>query len=198
MAANTAQRAAVTGVSARYAEPATRTANIPRKPKKLKFRISHQPDECNQSKISQTHDRYNCRAAFAMLRGRNEHTTNWIITVITLYGIKNSDTVKKARKWLDLQSIEYQFHDFREDGLDPDAVKTWIDELGWQNLLNRRSTSWRSLGEQAQLNMDDDAALKAVLTQPTLIKRPLLDTGQQRYTGFSAASYAKIFNAHTL
>jgi Spx/MgsR family transcriptional regulator len=118
--------------------------------------------------------------------------------VITLYGIKNCDTVKKARKWLDLHKIEYQFHDFREDGLDAEAVKGWIDELGWQNLVNRRSTSWKALGEPARLSMDDDAALKAVISQPTLIKRPLLDTGQQRYSGFSAASYAKILSAHTL
>jgi arsenate reductase (glutaredoxin) len=133
-----------------------------------------------------------------MLRGRNEHANRWVITVITLYGIKNCDTVRKARKWMDAQNIEYTFHDFREDGLDPDAAKSWIAELGWQNLVNRRSTSWKSLSEQARDSMDDDAALQAVLAQPTLIKRPVLDTGQQRYTGFSAASYVKIFNAHTL
>ena len=135
---------------------------------------------------------------FAMLPGRDKHATQWDIAVITLYGIKNCDTVKKARKWLDLHSIDYQFHDFREDGLDQDAVVAWIDELGWQNLLNRRSQSWKTLGEEARENMDDDAARKAVLAHPTLIKRPLLDTGKQRYTGFSAANYAKIFNAHTL
>lgn len=118
--------------------------------------------------------------------------------MITLYGIKNCDTVKKARKWLDTHGVEYEFHDFREDGLDQDAVAAWIEELGWQNLLNRRSLSWKSLGERARQNMDDEAARKAVLAQPTLIKRPLLDTGKQRYTGFSAANYAKIFNAHTL
>jgi Spx/MgsR family transcriptional regulator len=118
--------------------------------------------------------------------------------MITLYGIKNCDTVKKARKWLDSRGIEYRFHDFREEGVNEDMVAAWIDELGWQNLLNRRSTSWKALDEQDRLNMNDKTALKAVLSQPTLIKRPLLDTGKQRYTGFSAASYAKIFSAHTL
>ena len=118
--------------------------------------------------------------------------------MITLYGIKNCDTVKKARKWLDVHGVDYQYHDFREDGVDQEAVAGWIEELGWQNLLNRHSQSWKALAEQARLNMDDKAARKAVLLHPTLIKRPLLDTGQQRYTGFSAASYAKIFNAHTL
>tara|TARA_R110002073_G_scaffold297293_1_gene463462 strand:+ start:267 stop:668 length:402 start_codon:yes stop_codon:yes gene_type:complete len=133
-----------------------------------------------------------------MLPGRGDHATQWKIAVITLYGIKNCDTVKKARKWLDTHNIDYQFHDFREDGLDSDAVAAWIDELGWQNLLNRRSQSWKTLDEDARESMDDEAAHKAVLAHPTLIKRPLLDTGEQRYTGFSAANYAKIFNAHTL
>jgi arsenate reductase len=118
--------------------------------------------------------------------------------VITLYGIKNCDTVKKARKWLDEHGVDYQYHDFRENGLGEEAVTAWIEELGWQNLLNRRSTSWKALPEKTRLNMDEAAARKAVLLHPTLIKRPLLDTGKQRFTGFSAASYVKIFNAHTL
>jgi arsenate reductase len=118
--------------------------------------------------------------------------------VITLYGIKNCDTVKKARKWLDTHGVDYRYHDFREDGLDPVAVAGWIEELGWQNLLNRRSPSWKALDEQTRQNMNEENARKLVLLHPTLIKRPLLDTGQQRYTGFDAASYAKIFNAHTL
>ena len=118
--------------------------------------------------------------------------------MITLYGIKNCDTVKKTRKWLDTHRIEYQYHDFREDGLDPDAVAAWIEELGWQNLLNRRSTSWKALGEPARMSLDEAHAHKAILSHPTLIKRPLLDTGQQRFVGFSAANYAKIFNRRTL
>lgn len=118
--------------------------------------------------------------------------------MITLYGIKNCDTVRKARKWLDSNHVDYRFHDFREDGVDKDALAAWIDELGWQNLVNRRSSSWKNLDEKDRENMDDETAQKAILAQPTLIKRPLLDTGKQRYTGFSAASYAKIFSAHTL
>lgn len=118
--------------------------------------------------------------------------------MITLYGIKNCDTVRKARKWLDAHGVDYQYHDFREDGIDQEAVATWIEELGWQNLLNRQSTSWKALDDETRQNMDEEAAHKAVLLHPTLIKRPLLDTGKQRYTGFSAASYVKIFNAHTL
>ena len=118
--------------------------------------------------------------------------------MITLYGIKNCDTVKKARNWLQIQGVDYRFHDFRTDGLDSDAVEAWLQELGWQNLVNRRSTSWKALDQDTREQMDDSSALTAILAQPTLIKRPLLDTGQERFTGFSADSYAKIFNRHTL
>lgn len=118
--------------------------------------------------------------------------------MITLYGIKNCDTVKKARKWLDEHHVDYRFHDFREDGLERDAVAAWIAELGWETLVNKRSTSWKALDEAARAGMDDTTALDAVLAQPTLIKRPLLDTGKERFTGFSAGDYTRIFNAHTL
>ena len=118
--------------------------------------------------------------------------------LITLYGIKNCDTVRKARKWLEAHGIEYQFHDFRADGLDRDLVRGWITELGWQNLVNRRSTSWKALDASSRETMDEDSALVAILAQPTLIKRPLLDTGHERHNGFSTAEYQKIFNRHTL
>lgn len=118
--------------------------------------------------------------------------------MITLYGIKNCDTVKKARRWLEQQEIEYRFHDFREDGLDPAAVSGWLQELGWENLVNRRSTSWKALSPEAREAMDEEAALAAIIAQPTLIKRPLLDTGHERHTGFSVATYQDIFSRHTL
>ncbi|MFT4517841.1 MAG: arsenate reductase [Halioglobus sp.] len=118
--------------------------------------------------------------------------------MITLYGIKNCDTVKKARKWLESEGVDYHFHDFREDGIEREAVAKWIAELGWETLLNKRSTSWKALDVKARENMNEDAAVEAVLEQATLIKRPLLDTGKERYTGFSAANYEKIFRAHSL
>jgi Spx/MgsR family transcriptional regulator len=118
--------------------------------------------------------------------------------LITLYGIKNCDTVKKARKWLDLHGIEYRFHDFRADGLAPETVAGWLEELGWESLVNRRSTSWKALDEATREGMDNSSALAAIMAQPTLIKRPLLDTGHERFTGFSAASYQTIFSKHTL
>ena len=118
--------------------------------------------------------------------------------MITLYGIKNCDTVKKARKWLDLHGIDHKFHDFRVDGLTDAAVQEWLDELGWEQLVNKRSTSWKQLSPEQRDNMDEAAAKAAILVQPTLIKRPLLDTGHQRTTGFSADKYQTLFNQHTL
>ena len=118
--------------------------------------------------------------------------------MITLYGIKYCDTVKKARKWLESEDIQYQFHDFREDGLERGSVEQWIKELGWETLVNKRSTSWKALDEKTRTAMNDANAVAAILEQPTLIKRPLLDTGKERFSGFSAANYAKLFNRHTL
>jgi len=118
--------------------------------------------------------------------------------LITLYGIKNCDSVKKARRWLDERGIEYQFHDFRADGLSSESVQAWIEELGWETLINRRSTSWKQLTAQVRDSMDARSARDAILKQPTLIKRPLLDIGHARITGFSADSYEKIFARHTL
>jgi Spx/MgsR family transcriptional regulator len=119
-------------------------------------------------------------------------------SLITLYGIKNCDTVKKARNWLDLHGVDYRFHDFRADGLERETVELWLAELGWEKLVNRRSTSWKALDEKTREGMNEQSALAAILAQPTLIKRPVLDTGHERFTGFSAASYLNIFSKHTL
>lgn len=118
--------------------------------------------------------------------------------MITLYGIKNCDTVGKARRWLDLHGIDYNFHDFRSDGLDRRQVEAWLDELGWEQLLNKRSTSWKALGQQQRDELDNHNAVALILEQPTLIKRPLLDTGGERHCGFSADRYQLLFNKHTL
>ena len=119
-------------------------------------------------------------------------------TLITLYGIKNCDTVKKARQWLDQHEVDYTFHDVRADGLERETVAAWLDELGWEKLVNKRSTSWKALDPSTRESMDADAALSAIMARPTLIKRPLLDTGHERFTGFSVANYQSIFSKHTL
>lgn len=118
--------------------------------------------------------------------------------MITVYGISNCDTVKKARRWLEQHAIEYRFHDVRSDGLTPEQVRAWLQELGWETLINRRSTSWKALGPAAREQMDDTHALAAILEQPTLIKRPLLDIGHERHCGFSAPAWEALLLRHTL
>lgn len=113
--------------------------------------------------------------------------------MITLYGIKNCDTVKKARNWLDKNSIQYHFHDFRVDGLSEIQVRNWVSELGLEMLVNKRSTTWNELDESIKNNFDEKRAIAIIVSNPTLIKRPLLDTGKQKYLGFKETEYNKIF-----
>ncbi len=114
--------------------------------------------------------------------------------MITLFGIKNCDTIKKARNWLKQSSIEYSFHDYRTDGLEEATLKQWSDELGWQQLLNTRGMTWRKLAENEKAHLDETKAISLMLNYPALIKRPLLDTGAGRYLGFDAVKYQQIFN----
>jgi Spx/MgsR family transcriptional regulator len=115
-----------------------------------------------------------------------------------LYGIKNCDTVKKARQWLAEHAIEYRFHDFRTDGLEPAQVDAWLQELGAEQLINRRGTTWKQLDETTRSQLSAATAAKLLLAHPTLIKRPLLDIGHQRFVGFNAGQYRDIFAQHTL
>ncbi len=112
----------------------------------------------------------------------------------TLFGIKNCDTIKKARAWLEQANIPYHFHDFHQNGVDESQLNEWIAELGWQTLINKRSTTWRQLDESSQTNMDQQLALQTMLQQPTIIKRPVLDLGSQRHVGFNASAYQELFN----
>jgi Spx/MgsR family transcriptional regulator len=115
-----------------------------------------------------------------------------------LYGIKNCDTVKKARAWLDQHRIEYRFHDFRDDGLALKQAQAWLSELGVETLINKRGTTWKQLDEKIRNSLTADNAAALVVAHPTLIKRPLLDIGHQRFVGFSGDMYRDIFKTHTL
>jgi arsenate reductase len=112
----------------------------------------------------------------------------------TLYGIKNCDTVKKARSWLESHKVNYHFHDFRSDGITPAMVTQWINELGLDTLVNKRSTTWKELAEDIKQHFDASNAVAVIVANPTLIKRPLLDTGSQRLVGFKEADYHNLFN----
>ena len=112
--------------------------------------------------------------------------------MITLYGIPNCDTIKKAKKWLEANSVEYRFHDFRKDGLEAEQLKGWADELGWELLLNKRGTTWRQQPDEVKNSIDEASALALMLEQPAMIKRPVLDTGSQRKVGFKDSEYAEL------
>ena len=116
--------------------------------------------------------------------------------MLTMYGIKNCDTIKKARRWLEANQIAYQFHDYRADGLDRELLNTVITELGWEALLNTRGTTWRKLDETVRAGINNaDAAAGLMLEMPAIIKRPLLCApGQPMLLGFSELTYKKLVN----
>ena len=105
----------------------------------------------------------------------------------TLYGIKNCDTVRKARKWLESEGINYHFHDFRSDGLNKKDLGVWTKAVGWEVLLNKRGTTWRQLPEKTKETVDEGRAIDLMLANPTLIKRPVLVRGRRVHVGFKRA-----------
>ncbi|MFO1273354.1 MAG: ArsC family reductase [Rubrivivax sp.] len=111
---------------------------------------------------------------------------------ITLHGIPNCDTVKRARAWLAAQGVDYDFHDFKKNGV-PDSLPEWIDKLGWETLLNRKGTTWRKLDDAQREAVHDAASARALmLAQPSVIKRPVLQWPDGRVTaGFDAADWAQ-------
>jgi arsenate reductase len=115
--------------------------------------------------------------------------------MITIYGIKNCDTMKKARRWLDEHGIEYRFHDYRKDGLDIKQLDSWEKELGWEILLNRRGMLWRKLPSSTRDNIDRNTALACMRENPGIIKRPVLDLGDRRVVGFKADEYEALFQS---
>ncbi|WP_120510224.1 ArsC family reductase [Photobacterium salinisoli] len=109
------------------------------------------------------------------------------------YGIKNCDTIKKMKKWLDEQGIEYRFHDYRVDGLDRGLLESFEAELGWEALLNKRGTTFRQLSDEQKNTLNRDSALTLMLEQPAMIKRPLLVHNQSYHLGFKPDQYQAIF-----
>ena len=113
--------------------------------------------------------------------------------MITLYGIRNCDTVKKAQRWLDAHGVAFRFHDYRQDGIDAVRLRAWVKELGWETLLNTRGLTWRRLPPQDKADLTPARAVALMLAQPALLKRPLLDLGRRRHVGFDPAVYRALF-----
>jgi arsenate reductase len=112
---------------------------------------------------------------------------------ITIYGIKNCDTMKKARAWLDDHDVAYAFHDYKAEGVDRASLERWAKDVGWEILLNRAGTTFRKLPERERENVTEKKAIALMLEQPSMIKRPVLDVGGKLLVGFKPEIYAKQF-----
>ena len=112
-----------------------------------------------------------------------------------IYVIPNCDTMKKARKWLDDKGIDYEFHDYKKQGIDEERLRAWEAKLGWETLLNRRGMMWRRVPEEVRAGIDRESALGLMLETPSIIKRPVLDTGSTLHVGFKPEIYAEIFRS---
>jgi arsenate reductase len=108
---------------------------------------------------------------------------------ITLYGIKNCDTMQQARSWLDRHGVQYEFHDYKTAGIDTARLADWCGQVGWETLLNRAGTTFRKLPEARKTALDERKALKLMLAQPSMIKRPVLDLGKRLLVGFKPDEY---------
>lgn len=108
---------------------------------------------------------------------------------ITMYGIKNCDTIKKARAWLEANGVDYSFHDYKAEGVARDQLERWCRELGWETVLNRAGTTFRKLPEADKAALDEKKAIGLMLAQPSMIKRPVLDLGAKRLVGFKPELY---------
>ena len=115
---------------------------------------------------------------------------------ITIYGIKNCDTMKKARAWLDKRGVDYAFHDYKTAGIARNRLESWEKKIGWQTLLNRGGTTFRKLPDRDKSGLDANRALALMLAQPSMIKRPVLELGGGKLlVGFTPELYAKALNA---
>lgn len=111
----------------------------------------------------------------------------------TIFGIKNCDTMKKARVWLEQNGVAHDFHDYKASGIDRTHLERWIDEAGWETVLNRAGTTFRALPDEAKQNLDRDKAIALMLAQPSMIKRPVLEAQGRILVGFKPDIYDDFF-----
>jgi len=110
-----------------------------------------------------------------------------------IYGIKNCDTMQKARAWLDGQAVAYAFHDYKAEGIDRARLEKWVKALGWEVLLNRAGTTFRKLPDKDKDRLTEKKAIALMLAQPSMIKRPVLEKGTKLLAGFKPEIYEKLF-----
>ena len=113
--------------------------------------------------------------------------------MVVIYGIKNCDTMKKARTWLDAHKVPYMFHDYKASGIEKRTLEGWAKTVGWETLLNRAGTTFRKLAEADREGVTETKAIALMLSQPSMIKRPVLDVGGELIVGFKPETYAAAF-----
>lgn len=112
---------------------------------------------------------------------------------VTIYGIKNCDTMKKARAWLAEHSVEAEFHDYKASGIDRAHLERWCSEAGWETVLNRAGMTFRKLDDADKQDLDQEKAIALMLAQPSMIKRPVLEAGDRIIVGFKPDRYEQFF-----
>jgi arsenate reductase len=112
---------------------------------------------------------------------------------VTIYGIKNCDTMKKARAWLDQRRVDYAFHDYKTEGIGRGQLEGWAKDVGWETLLNRAGTTFRKLPDKDKEGLTQAEAIKLMLDQPSMIKRPVIESGKALLVGFKPEEYEKAF-----
>lgn len=110
----------------------------------------------------------------------------------TMFGIRNCDTIKKARAWLDQHGVAYDFHDYKTAGIDEARLRRWVGETGWERLLNRAGTTFRKLPDADKAGLDEDKAVGLMLAQPSMIKRPVIETDGPLLVGFDPGRYQAV------
>jgi arsenate reductase len=110
-----------------------------------------------------------------------------------MYGIKNCQTMKKAMNWLESKQIDYEFHDYKKLDIDEDTLKEWLSQKPWDEIINKRGTTWRKLSDEDKADIDPAKAIKLMMTNASLIKRPALNVDGKLYLGFDEALYQSIF-----
>ena len=112
--------------------------------------------------------------------------------MLKMYGIPNCDTIKKARNWLKDNNVDYEFHNYKKDGVPEKELKKWVKDVGWEILLNKRGTTWRKLDDTTKDNVDEKSAISIMLDNPSIIKRPVLDNGKTLLVGFAEENYKQL------
>lgn len=116
------------------------------------------------------------------------------MSTIDLYGIKNCQTMKKAMTWLEGNNIDYTFHDYKKTGIDEETLQNWLNQKPWDEIINKRGTTWRKLSDTDKADIDPTKAISLMIANPSLIKRPALFMNNSLYLGFDAVLYQSLFS----